>query len=304
MSAHELISIITPCLDRATCIEDAVRSVLTQGDEPFEHIVVDGGSTDGTREILARYPHLTVQSRRDAGMYEALNRGLALARGDIVGFLNSDDVYEVGALAEVRARLHRTQAAIAGAAEFFTDRDGRRQITFTCSPHEGSALERAVTGSPAFNAWFFRRDVFARLGHFDPGYRIAGDREFMLRFALARLPYATTPRVLYRYRQHAGSLTMGGRPNLDAMLDEHLRLTGANLRDAALARETRALLVSARTRDTLDGVARAVRVGRWSDALRYARAGCDHDPAWLLKFARRGLRALARRGGLIPAGVP
>src|SRR5689334_8323683 len=91
-----LLSIITPCLNRSTYIADAVESVLKQDYHNFEHVIMDGGSTDPTLSILGRYPHLQVFSEKDQGMYHALNKGIAKVRGEVIALLNSDDVYEPG----------------------------------------------------------------------------------------------------------------------------------------------------------------------------------------------------------------
>src|SRR5581483_3769388 len=98
-----LISVLTPCLNRAELVGEAVESVRGQHYAHVEHLILDGGSTDGTLQVLATYPHLIVSSKPDAGLYEALNRGLAAARGEIIGILNTDDCYArdiFGAVAE------------------------------------------------------------------------------------------------------------------------------------------------------------------------------------------------------------
>src|SRR4030066_1952836 len=87
------VSIITPSYNRAGMIETAIQSVLSQNFPEVEHIIIDGGSTDGTLDVLKKYPHLRVVSEPDQGMYDALNKGLNLATGEIIGFLNTDDYY-------------------------------------------------------------------------------------------------------------------------------------------------------------------------------------------------------------------
>ena len=77
------LSIVTPCLNRAATIGAAIDSVLEQRHPSFEHIIIDGGSTDGTAEVLARYPHLTVIREKDRNLYDAINKGLRAVRGDL-----------------------------------------------------------------------------------------------------------------------------------------------------------------------------------------------------------------------------
>ncbi|MBN1416361.1 MAG: glycosyltransferase, partial [Bacteroidales bacterium] len=87
------ISIITPCLNRVEFIRTAIESVLAQNYQNFEHIIIDGGSTDGTLELLKKYQHVIFVSEPDENLYEAINKGIRLASGKIIGHLNSDDFY-------------------------------------------------------------------------------------------------------------------------------------------------------------------------------------------------------------------
>src|SRR3954466_15542507 len=92
------ISVITPCLNAHATIERALASVAEQGYEPLEHVVIDGGSTDGTLDLLAAHPGLVVRSGPDRGLSHAMNKGIELAQGEVVGWLNADDFYLPGAL--------------------------------------------------------------------------------------------------------------------------------------------------------------------------------------------------------------
>src|SRR5438067_2417823 len=96
MTSLPSISFITPSFNQARFIRDTIDSVLTLGLADFEHIVIDGGSTDGTREILKTYPHLQWVSEKDNGQSDALNKGIARSRGEIIGWINSDDFYLPG----------------------------------------------------------------------------------------------------------------------------------------------------------------------------------------------------------------
>lgn len=88
------ISIVTPSYNQGKYIENAIQSILNQGTVDVEHIIMDGGSTDQTVEVLKRYPHLIWKSEKDRGQTHALNKGMKLCTGEIVGWINSDDFYE------------------------------------------------------------------------------------------------------------------------------------------------------------------------------------------------------------------
>jgi glycosyltransferase involved in cell wall biosynthesis len=285
-----LFSIITPCLNRAEFIAEAVESVLAQNDREFEHIIIDGGSTDGTLEILKRYPHLQVHSGQDRGMYDALNRGLALARGEIIGFLNSDDLYSENVFPVVREKLQdQSIQAVAGSALIFSVlTDGKIEVVSTYSPQGTDLLQNSTIGDPYFNAWFFRKSVFAEIHKFDIQYRIVADREFMLRFALSGMQYKTISNTLYRYRKHPDSLTFDiTYQKLQRIFDEHILLSSAYLQNRNLPVPARELIRKLRTRDTADIAVRSLRTLKFSQLVYYARRGLEHEPLWFLSFLRR-----------------
>lgn len=207
-----LISIITPCLNRADFISEAVESVLAQNYPNFEHIVMDAGSTDGTLDILRSYPHLHVVSEPDRGMYDGINKGLRLAHGEILGLLNSDDLYAEGCFDSVAAAFdqHQDALAVVGGITTFSDGpDGKIQLN-RIPPIEADDLwYRLIQGAPVTNAWFFRPGVFKKCGYFDDRYLYSSDRYFLIRLALdggvRPVPIHLT---LYHYRQHSGSATI------------------------------------------------------------------------------------------------
>ena len=94
-------SVITPCLNRVQLIGATIESVIAQDYPNFEHWIIDGGSKDGTLDLLKRYRHLRVVSEVDRGVYDAMNKGIRLATGEIVVLLNSDDLLARGALSFV-----------------------------------------------------------------------------------------------------------------------------------------------------------------------------------------------------------
>jgi glycosyltransferase involved in cell wall biosynthesis len=271
-----------------------------QGYSNTEHIVADGGSTDSTLEILSRYSHLRILSSPDHGMYDALNRALAVAQGEFIGILNSDDCYADDVFSSViEVFRDETVMAVAGEAVTFRDAANDEQIVVDrFAPGGMDLLFRSTLGDPSINAWFFRASVFAEIGRFDASYRVAGDREFMLRFAFSGLRFADTKKLVCRYRMHSESMTFGGKEQMwETVLREHNRMTHLYLCRPCLSKRARELIKCARTRDTLLGAIRSARQYDVRKLLSYAVAGIRHDPVWLARFAKRAMHVLALKIG-------
>jgi glycosyltransferase involved in cell wall biosynthesis len=299
------ISVITPCLNGARYISEAVESVLMQGYSNTEHIVADGGSTDQTLEILGRHSHLKILSSPDQGPYDALNRALTAARGEIIGLLNADDCYaeHVFSAAAEAFRDERVMA-VAGEAHSFRSGANDDQVVVERFTAAGTdVLFRSTLGNPSINAWFFRSSVFAGIGGFDASYRVAGDREFMLRFALGGLRYVDISTLVCRYRIHPESMTFGGNEEIwETIRREHDKMTDFYLRKSGLPRRARELLRRARTRDTLRAAIRAARRHELRKLIAHAAAGTRHDLVWPARFAKRAVCALAAGMGRRGAG--
>ena len=107
MSKEPLISVITPTYNSERTLADTLESVASQMDDSIEHIVMDGGSTDGTLEILRKFPHVQWFSERDEGHYHAMHKGVLASRGRFFNVLNSDDCFRPGALKVVKGALQR-----------------------------------------------------------------------------------------------------------------------------------------------------------------------------------------------------
>ena len=194
------ISVITVCYNSHATIAGAIQSVVDQQLPEVEHIVIDGGSTDGTLAILERFrPHLAVLvSEPDNGIYDAMNKGLALATGDVVCFLNADDVYaDATVLAEVAQQMcaHQLDALLADVG-FFNASDPTR-MTRRYRSDRFSPEQLAWGWMPAHPGLFLTRDVVQRVGKFKTDYRIAGDYEYVVRtFHRKNLHYKHLPRIL------------------------------------------------------------------------------------------------------------
>jgi len=284
-----LISIITPCKNRVQFVADAVENVLRQDHPDFEHIIVDGGSTDGTLEVLARYPHLKILSGTDTGMYDAIIKGLNMAQGSVIGFLNTDDTYCPHVFTDVVNLFGDDRIdALAGKAVYYRKDNKGKWFLFQYSKFLSEKIFwREITyGEPAFNAWFFHRRVFEKLGGFDTSFRIAGDREFLLRFALENLKLVPLDKIVYQYYAHDDSLSMKGQLSwFSKIADENLRLTELYLPLLPLSAQSH--MQKVRTRDTITASTRSLRAGEWRKALHYAKKGFYYDKFWPLKLALR-----------------
>jgi glycosyltransferase involved in cell wall biosynthesis len=296
--ARPKITVITPCLNSVRYVGEAIESVMQQGYPNVEHIVADGGSTDGTLEILSRYPHLKILAGPDGGVYSALNNALATATGEIIGILNSDDCYAREALLTI-SEYFAENSLMALAGDAVSSRDasnGREAVVARFRGAGEDLLYHATLGNPSMNAWFFRATVFSQIGAFDGSYRVAGDREFMLRLACSGLRCQQLPKLVYRYRIHSSSMTFGGNEEIwQTIVGEHNRMTAEYLRKPTLSKRARNLIRRTRTRETLQMAIRSVRNRHWKQLVFYAGAGTRYDAFWPLRFAGRILAALGTR---------
>ena len=298
-SAKTIITIITPSYNRAGMITNAIESALGQDFEMFEHIIVDGGSADGTPEILANYPHLKVITGSDHGMYDALNKGLEISTGEIIGFLNTDDEYGENIFPSVAREFDDPKImAVTGRAIVFSELPGGKiNIVENYVPEDEGLIESLTRGGAFFNAWFFRRSTFYQIGEFNTSYKIAGDREFMLRFALKDLNYTAIDDLVYKYRMHQDSLTFDKTDKKRSWsADEHLTMTSFYLAKPDIPDRARKLLVRLRTSETVDMAARSIWMWNPKNFLHYFSEGLKYDFAWPLRFfqyiVRRSLRMI------------
>lgn len=286
-----VLTIITPTLNRAPFLEEAIRSVLAQNVADVEHIVIDAMSTDGTVEMVARYPHLRVLREPDSGLYDGINKGLRLARGQFVGLLNSDDLYAPGALAAVLTAFREPEVeVVTGGAEFFlSEADGRERVLSTIRGREALelSLHNVLLGVALINARFFRRELAARTGAMDLCFRIAADREFLLRMAFGHPRETILPVPVYRYRQHAGSLTINGRERSAATYRaEHVELAEKHLAAADRTAADQRILRTFHSRESAALAVHALQSGQWRGAASWMRRGCAVQATWPVAFGR------------------
>lgn len=209
------ITIITPSFNQADYLEETIQSVLNQGYEELEYFIIDGGSTDGSRAILARYRDRVAGcvEEPDRGQVEAINKGMARATGEIVAFLNSDDLYLPGALAAVAAwfREHPDGEWLCGETIFF----GKGHPTTLYRPQLPASAAHALAWEahcpqPAI---FWRRRLLGE--GFREDYRYCFDHEWMVRLMLRGVKGASLPLPLAAYRLHERSKTVAESAHFD-----------------------------------------------------------------------------------------
>ncbi len=178
------ITVVTPVLDRARVIGDCLASVAGQAHADVEHVVVDGGSRDGTLEQVRAglRPGGKLLLGPDRGLYDGLNKGIAVATGDVVGTLGADDVYADRAVLTRIAEAFEASGADVVHGDLLYVRDDLTTIvrTWRSSPHLPGRFQRGWM--PPHPTFFARRALFERLGGYDLRLRIAADYELMLRF--------------------------------------------------------------------------------------------------------------------------
>ena len=217
MIVNPLVSVITVCFNGAATLAHSLRSVAGQDWPNTEHIVIDGASTDGTLQIIERFRSKLAQvvSEPDQGIYDAMNKGLDRASGDIICFLNADDQYaSPWVLSRVadKMREHRLDALM-GDVGFFHKANPERIVRRYRS--DRFTPDRLAWGwMPAHPALFLSRQVVQRVGSFKSDYRIAGDFEFIVRaFYGQNLRYQHLPEVLV-HMQTGGASTNGWRSKI------------------------------------------------------------------------------------------
>lgn len=180
------ISVITVCRNAEKTIADTIRSVRAQDHADYEHIIVDGASTDGTLDVVRRLHHdkLKVVSEPDRGLYDAMNTGVVLARGDLIGFLNSDDFFcrtdALGLIAATAGRNSQTAAVSAGVVFIDADHPSRIRRTYGAVGFRRWMLR--VGHMPPHPGFYTRATAFKLVGPFEIDRTIGGDFEWMVRF--------------------------------------------------------------------------------------------------------------------------
>lgn len=197
------ISIITVVWNNKDTIEDAINSVLNQTYENIEYIIIDGASNDGTVEIIKGYLDKITKfvSEKDKGIYDAMNKGVDLATGDVIAFLHSDDIYSGDNIVELVVKeFERGNLDGVYGDLVYTPKSNTQKVLryWKSKDFDSSLLKKGWM--PAHPTLFLKRDIYKKYGKFDLDFKIAADYDFMLRILSDDIKVKYLPKVLYKMR--------------------------------------------------------------------------------------------------------
>jgi len=244
LSSLPLVSIVTPSFNQAKFLEETIRSVLEQDYPRIEYILIDGGSTDGSVEIIRKYAHRMAYwvSEKDRGQTDALNKGFAAANGSILAWLNSDDTYQPGAIRSAVDYLisHPRVGLVYGDLNFINER-GEIVGKFPAAQTDLARLRRGYVHIPQ-PAAFFRTDLWKKVGPLDPSFYFAMDYDLWVRLAgVSDLQYLPG-QVWANFRLHSSGKTMAADERCwPEMLRVHYRDGGKRISPIVLKYRLRRL---------------------------------------------------------------
>ena len=221
------VTIITATLNNSSTITETINSVLSQDFFDIEHIIIDGSSSDGTLEIINDYKSknksVKLFSEKDNGVYNALNKGLSLATGDIIGFLHSDDVFASKTIiSEIISIFENNDAdGVYGNLQYVKNSDISKVIRNWKSRNFYPEMIKKAW-MPPHPTLFLRNEVYEKHGHFDTSYKISADYEFILRiFKDQFLNFEYLPKVITSMR--LGGISNGSMRNIALKVKEDYR---------------------------------------------------------------------------------
>ncbi len=219
------ISVITATWNNAATLGQTIRSVLEQDYDDYEHIIVDGGSTDGTRELVDSYrerygDRLKFVSEKDDGFYYAINKGLKMATGEVVGFLNSDDFFNSRSVLSTIAKEVSDVDAVYADVHYVDDSDLSKSVRYYSS--KNFRRWKMIMGfMPAHPTFYCKKSTYDRFGHYDTDLRIAADFEMILRLIYVnRIKTRYIPKDCVTMR--TGGLSTSGLSSHKRIFKDHL----------------------------------------------------------------------------------
>ena len=226
------ISIITASYNSELTINNTVESLASQTHEDIEYILIDGASADNTVEIVKRYKNISlIVSEPDNGIYDAMNKGIKLATGDIVGTLNADDFYIDNSVLSEIAKIFEDDSIDACFADlvYVNQFDTSKVVRYWKSrPYKVGLFKQGWM--PAHPTFFARKRVYEKYGIFDLNYKIAADFELLFRFVeQSKIKTYYLPKVLVKMR--LGGTTNKNLKNIHAQNNEMIRVLRAHYHD-------------------------------------------------------------------------
>ena len=222
-------------------------------------------------------------------MYDALNKGIRIASGDLIGFLNTDDTYEPGVFSEIQEAFnsHPEMDVVWGKADLIKvqgDEKIRLLRSYDTVPHE-TLLQGLLFGVPCFNACFFRKRVFDQFGLLWADLKIASDREFMIRLALAGCKIHRLDQVVYHYLAHDDSLTFTQSPIAKArMAAEEVKIAGHYLNSPNLTALQKRLFQKWHSAKCLAWAFNALQTGDFHQTSQALKLGFQRNPGLVFSF--------------------
>ncbi|MBI5401965.1 MAG: glycosyltransferase [Ignavibacteriae bacterium] len=200
------ISIITPTLNQASFIKDTIESVINQNHSDVEHIIVDGGSTDGTLEILNQYSHLNWISEKDSGAANAINKGMKIASGEIIAWINSDDFYEKNIFGEIEEHFRTSKVGFLYGNLTFVNKKKeiiRKEKTTRYNQDFLIHISADLIRQPCT---FFRKELFEKTGGLNEELKYVFDYDLILKMLKISEPVYIDKNLAY-YRDYEETLT-------------------------------------------------------------------------------------------------
>ncbi len=219
---YPLVTIITPTYNRASFLEETIQSVLKQDYPNIEYIVLDDGSTDRTTGVVKKFgDKLIYEHHKNIGEVRTVNKGFMLAKGEIIGVVNSDDPLLPGAISEiVKFMINNPEIIVVYSDWIYIDENGREIRKFFTSDYDYEHMIR-THNCPLGASAFFRKKILKILKGRDERFRYVSDYDFWLRAGLIG-KFARIPKILATSRVHPGQATLKGRSFRAAM--DHIRV--------------------------------------------------------------------------------
>lgn len=311
MLDQPLVSIVTPSYNQGRFLEETILSVLEQDYPNIEYLVMDGGSSDGSLDILHRYASRLAywESQTDRGQAQAINKGLQRARGDILGWLNSDDLLLQGTVSRVveAFSLHPEVDVIYGRLERVDEHGFLVPTPLLPKDHLDFSLHHVI-GECIVNqpGSFWHRRIMEQVGYLDENLRYAMDYDLWIRMALAGGRFMHLPEGVARFRLSNTSKTV---TQSAAMAEEQLRILERLLARQDLserlglsANQVQLQARKVRSRIALHAFYGYLKLQRWQKAMRWLALALRNDPVVLLdrRWWDLGVAGMMRRLGRSP----